>query len=333
MEQYLELVEDILSNGVYKPNRTGVDTVAVFDRHYRIDLQKGFPLLTTKEMSDYRWDSLIHELLWFLKGEEHIRNLQEKTQIWDAWADEDGNLETAYGRFWRRYPLPKMESQLNGENWVSEKHRWVNEDGKTFDQIQYAIDMLNENPNSRRIVINAWHPANASTSKLPPCHYTFAFNVQDGKLNTHLTQRSGDVALGVPFNIASYSVLAHAIANQTNYNVGEFGHTIIDAHAYAGEGKRGQWYEENIEWLNDRVAQAEEPEDYLEIRNAIEEKAPGESVDGMDHIPRLLTQLSREPLGRSTIDVANKPLSELMFEDIQLSNYDSHEKIDFGVAE
>jgi len=133
MQEYLDLVDSVLTEGAYKPNRTGVDTVSAFSRHYEVDLQEGFPLLTTKQMDGYRWNSLIHEFLWYLSGEEHIRSLREETGIWDAWADDEGRLDTAYGRFWRRFPYP--EEGLDGETWPDEDHRWVNEDERTFDQI------------------------------------------------------------------------------------------------------------------------------------------------------------------------------------------------------
>jgi len=182
------------------------------------------------------FNSMLHELLWYLSGEEHIKNLREKTKIWDSWADREGRLETAYGRFWRRFPVP--EKGLDGENWGA---RWVKkeENGqKTFDQIQYVVDTLKEIkknptiPRLRRMVVVAWHPANAAESRLPPCHYTFCFNVIGDKLNCHLTQRSGDIALGIPFNLACYSLLTMILAKETGYTPGEFAHTIIDAHIY-----------------------------------------------------------------------------------------------------
>ena len=191
MRQYLDLVKLVMDNGTRKPSRTGVDTISYFGAFYKVDLNEGFPLLTTKKM---HWNSLLHEVLWYLSGENHIRNLRKHTKIWDAWADEDGNLETAYGYYWRHFP--SAQKNKNGA--------W---EVKEVDQIQYIIDEINRNPNSRRLVVNAWEPGNATTSKLPPCHYTFVFNVNDGKLNCHLTQRSGDIALGIPFNLAAYSLL------------------------------------------------------------------------------------------------------------------------------
>ncbi|MDY6780926.1 MAG: thymidylate synthase, partial [Halobacteria archaeon] len=150
MEEYLSLVSDTLENASYKPNRTGVDTVSSFSQSYKIDLQQGFPLLTTKKLSGYRWNSLIHELLWYFSGEEHIRNLTEKTSIWDPWADDEGRLQSAYGRFWRRYPVPDESSRLDGEAWPSPGDEWVEVEGKredgdevlTFDQIGYVVDTL-----------------------------------------------------------------------------------------------------------------------------------------------------------------------------------------------
>jgi thymidylate synthase len=334
MQEYLNLVDGVLSSGTHKPNRTGVDTIAAFSRHYEVDLQEGFPLLTTKDLSGFRWNSLVHEFLWYLSGEEHIRNLSEETSIWDAWADDAGRLDTAYGRFWRRYPIPDGEDRLPGESWPEDAHRWVNEDG-TFDQIAYALDQLRENPRSRRIVVSAWHPANAAVSTLPPCHYTFVFNVQGGRLNVHLTQRSGDVALGVPFNIAAYSLLAHAVAGRTDIEVGSFGHTVVDAHVYCGKGARGEWYAEHLDALQSRLADVDRKAGYREVREWLESTAPPEA-DGEerhDHVPGLLEQLSREPTERPRIEVADKPLDELTDEDIRLREYEAAPGIEFAVAE
>ncbi len=365
MKQYHQLVENILSQGNYKPNRTASDTISKFSESYTIDLQEGFPLLTTKDMSGYRWKSLIYELLWYFSGEHHIRDFREHSKIWDAWADDDWNLPTAYGRFWRRYPLPQRKDQLEGEWWpnrddwhgdaeswydlprekIEQVDRWINEeeDGrKTFDQVQYAIDTLNgdhpyRGPESRRIVITAWHPANAAISKLPPCHFTWVMNVQDGKLNTHLTQRSGDTALGIPFNIASYSLITHIIAEQTSLEVGKFSHTIVDAHLYCGKNARGEWYGDNMETLKEKIREASSSEDFLDVKNWIEQNAPEGETDKRgnpyDHVPGLMKQLSRESRERPSIEVADKSIDELEFEDIKVKDYNPHDGIKFGVAE
>lgn len=217
MREYLDLVEHVLTNGVRKHNRTGVDTISCFAEHYTIDLSKGFPLVTTKKVN---FKSLLHEVLWYLSGDDHIRNLRVHTKIWDAWADADGNLETAYGRFWRRFPSAQS-NPVTGQYEVKE-----------IDQIAEVIRILKTHPESRRMVVTAWEPGNALFSKLPPCHYTFAFNVFGAKLNCHLTQRSGDIALGIPFNIAAYAMLTQAIAQDACMEPGFFSHTIIDAHVY-----------------------------------------------------------------------------------------------------
>ncbi|MEF8773947.1 MAG: thymidylate synthase [Halobacteriales archaeon] len=332
MQQYLDLVDDVLQSGVHKPNRTGVDTISAFSRQYEVDLLEGYPLLTTKDLSGFRWNSLIHEFLWYLSGEQHIRDLREETSIWDAWADEDGHLDTAYGRFWRRYPVPDENDRLPGETWPEDGHRWLNDEG-TFDQLQYAIDQLRENPNSRRIVVSAWHPANSSVSTLPACHYTFVFNVQGDRLNTQLTQRSGDVALGIPFNVAAYALLTQVIAGLTDLQPGRFAHTVVDAHVYAGEGDRGAWYGDNLDSLQGKLDAVETREDYLAVRDWVEETAPPEDEAGYDHVPGLLLQASREPRERPRIEVAEKPLDELAFEDVQLHDYDPAPGIDFEVAE
>ncbi|MCU0607772.1 MAG: thymidylate synthase [Candidatus Edwardsbacteria bacterium] len=234
MQIYLDLVRHVLDHGTLRGNRTGTACRSAFGCFYKVDLAAGFPLLTTKKV---RFDSMLHELFWYLSGQEHIRDLRTKTKIWDAWADADGKLETAYGRFWRRFPVP--ESGLDGEKWGD---RWTATDPatgrKTFDQIAYVIDILREikanpvTPNLRRMVVSAWHPANAAESRLPPCHYTFCFSAIGGRLNCHLTQRSGDIALGVPFNLACYSLLTLMLAKETGYAPGEFAHTIVDAHVY-----------------------------------------------------------------------------------------------------
>ncbi|SFR57942.1 thymidylate synthase [Halogeometricum limi] len=332
MRQYLDLVTDVLSDGQHKPNRTGVDTISAFSRHYEVDLQEGFPLLTTKDLSGFRWNSLIHEFVWYLSGEEHVRTLGEETGIWDAWADDEGNLDTAYGRFWRRFPVP--DEGLPGEAWPDESNRWLNDEG-TFDQIQYVLDTLRENPNSRRIVVNAWHPANAAVSTLPPCHYSFVFNVQGDRLNLHLTQRSGDIALGIPFNIAAYALLATAVAQRTGFEVGTFAHTVVDAHVYCGEGDRGAWYADNLSELQARLADVESKADYLDVRDWVVETAPAEpeGKEDYDHVPGLLAQCAREPGEKPTIEVADVPLDELTYDDVQLHDYDPDEGIRFAVAE
>jgi len=278
MKQYLDLVKTVIDDGVRKKTRTGVDTISYFGAFYKVDLTEGFPLLTTKKMY---WKSLLHEVLWYLSGENHIRNLRQHTKIWDAWADENGVLETAYGNYWRHFPSAKQDK--NG-NWVV----------KEVDQIQYVIDEIKRNPNSRRLVITAWEPGNATTSKLPPCHYTFVFNVNDGKLNCHLTQRSGDVALGIPFNLAAYSLLTQVIAQQVGLKLGQFAHTIVDAHIYIGE--------------------------------------KGTENEKYDHLEGLKEQLKREPLSLPQLKIANKPIDELKFEDFELLNYQFHDKILFEVA-
>ncbi|NKE37060.1 thymidylate synthase [Natronococcus sp. JC468] len=338
MRQYLELVDSVLSTGTHKPNRTGVDTISSFSEHYEVDLREGFPLLTTKKMDGYRWNSMLHEVAWYLSGQEHIRELREETKIWDAWADDEGRLDTAYGRFWRRYPVPDEDGRLEGESWPDEHYRWVTEESdgrRTFDQLQYVVDTLSDSPNSRRLVVNAWHPANAAVSTLPPCHYSFVFNVQGDRLNCHLTQRSGDVALGVPFNVAAYALLTKVIAEQTGFEPGTFAHTVVDAHVYCGRGERGEWYADNLEALQSRLADVDAREDYLAVREWLEREAPAEA-DGderLDHVPGLLEQCAREPLERPTLEIGDASIDDLSVDDLELRNYDSHEGLRFAVAE
>jgi thymidylate synthase len=342
--QYRKLVKTTLEDATYKENRTGVATLSNFSYQYQVDLQEGFPLLTTKDLSGFRWNSLIHELIWYLSGEEHIRNLREETGIWDAWADERGQLETSYGRFWRRYPLPSHRAE--GEAWVDSESKYVDHDEETFDQIQYAIDQLQDNPSTRRIVINAWHPANAAPSTLPPCHFAFVLNVQGDRLNCHLTQRSGDIALGIPFNIACYSILTHLFANQVDgLQPGSFSHSIVDAHIYCGAGERGEWYKENLQELK---AEMDKHLDYSprrpysnhnkfkKVRSNLMDAVPPEPEDreGQDHVPGLLKQLTRESREMPSIEIDDEAtVDSLSFDDIELSGYNPHPGISFAVAE
>ncbi len=294
MKEYHDLVKLVMEHGTHKKSRTGVDTISYFGAFYRVDLQKGFPLLTTKKME---WKSLLYEMLWYLSGDEHIKNLKQHTKIWDAWADDQGRLQTAYGRFWRRFPVPESNAVLDGEVYVNENHPFVKREKNgslTFDQIGWVINEIKTNPNSRRLVISAWHPANATVSKLPPCHYTFTFNVNNGRLNCHLTQRSGDIALGIPFNLAAYSLLTQIIAQETNLELGFFAHTIIDAHIYYAE--------------------------------------KGSAMEKFDHLEGLKLQLTREPLSLPKLKIAQKPIDELKFEDFELVDYKHHDKIKFEVA-
>ena len=219
MQSYLNLVSHVLKNGIRKTNRTGTDTIMVFGYHYKINLQNGFPLLTTKKIF---YKSVIHELLWYLSGDTHIRNLREHTKIWDAWTSEEKNWEVGkmYGYQWVNWDKYDENSKNS-----SIQHSHIN-------QIQNAIDLIKENPNSRRIVVSAWNPSVLDQIALPSCHAFFIFNITNGKLNCHLTQRSGDIALGIPFNLACYATLTQMIAQETNLELGEFSHYINDAHIY-----------------------------------------------------------------------------------------------------
>ncbi len=229
MKAYLDLVNRILETGVRKTNRTGVDTISSFAEFYRVDLADGYPLLTTKKVP---FRSVILELLWYLRGEDHIRWLRDENDchIWDAWAGDDGHVGPIYPVMWRRYPyFEEEEVSMEGDAGIVTKSAF---NFKEFDQIANAIRMLKDDPGSRRIVVSAWHPGLIKHMVLPPCHVMFVFNVSKDRLNCHLTQRSGDIALGIPFNLACYSALTMAIAKLTGLEPGQFAHTIVDAHIY-----------------------------------------------------------------------------------------------------
>ncbi len=293
---YLDLVRRVLDTGVRKANRTGTDTLSVFGEHYAVDLAQGYPLLTTKKVA---FRAMLHETLWYLSGADHIRDLRQQTTIWDAWATPAGDLETAYGRFWRRFPVPAAGAALGGEAWADASHPNVRAeaDGSlSFDQIGYVLDTLRRDPASRRLVVSAWHPANAAVSRLPPCHYSFCFNVTpagDGgpdRLNCHLTQRSADLALGVPFNLACYALLTHVVAGLAGLRPGRFAHSLVDAHVY------------------------------------------------VDHVDGLREQIERTPAPAPTLHIATgtdgqpKPLDALTADDFEVVGYDPQSAIRFPVA-
>jgi thymidylate synthase len=210
MKQYHDLLQHILDNGTKKDDRTGTGTVSVFGYQMRFDLNEGFPCLTTKKL---HLRSIIHELLWFLKGDTNIQYLKENNvSIWDEWADEDGNLGPVYGSQWRSWPAA---------------------DGRHIDQITQVLDQLKNNPDSRRIIVSAWNVGEIDKMALPPCHAFFQFYVADGKLSCQLYQRSADTFLGVPFNIASYALLTMMMAQVCGLKPGDFVHTLGDAHLYS----------------------------------------------------------------------------------------------------
>ena len=258
MKAYLELVEKILSEGERKEDRTGTGTLSVFGVQTKYDLRKGFPLLTTKKVL---FSAVVRELLWFLKGSTNINDdLTEHTPIWDAWADEDGNLGPIYG------------------------HQWRNWGGKGIDQIERAKELIKNNPDSRRIIVSAWNVGDLEDMALPPCHAFFQFYVCAGRLDCQLYQRSADIALGVPFNIASYALLLMMMAQECGLEPGVFTHTMGDAHIY------------------------------------------------LNHVEGLKKQLERSPLALPQVRIADKPLDDLTFEDIELVGYEHHPFIRFKVA-
>ena len=292
MQQYLDLVRAVLTRGTRKPNRTGVDTLSTFNENYEIDLRRGFPLLTTKEIS---WKNIVVENLWFLSGEMDIGLLKKHgCKFWDPWADENGKVPSAYGNLWRHFPVHDDEGRA--------AHN---------DQLRWVVAELQRNPMSRRLVVTAWAPGNAQTSRLPPCHLLFMFNVQIDEegaplLCLHLTQRSADVALGVPYNIAGYALLLELFARFTGLRAALFGHTLVDAHVYTSK--------------------------------------PDGSMPEYDHVPGLRLQLERQPrvLPKLRIDPSIRSLEDLrplleadtetVMKHFVLSGYDPHPPIAFKVA-
>jgi thymidylate synthase len=217
MRQYHALMDHVLAHGVKKHDRTGTGTYSVFGHQMRFDLADGFPLLTTKKL---HMKSIVHELLWFLRGDTNIKYLNDHgVRIWDEWADENGELGPVYGQQWRSWPAA---------------------DGKTIDQIGNVVEAIRRNPDSRRLIVSAWNPAEVDKMALPPCHCLFQFYVAEGRLSCQLYQRSADIFLGVPFNIASYALLTMMIAQVTDLKPGEFIHTLGDAHLYLNHVEQAQ---------------------------------------------------------------------------------------------
>ncbi|GJL81440.1 MAG: thymidylate synthase [marine bacterium B5-7] len=292
MKQYLDTVSEVLSKGTRKENRTGVDTLSTFNINYEVNMDDGFPLLTTKEIS---WKNIVVENLWFLSGNTDIGLLKKHgCNFWNPWADDQGLVPSAYGNFWRKFPVHSDTGTVAFN-----------------DQVAWVLSQLRSNPMSRRMVISAWAPGNAQQSKLPPCHAFWVVNVQNDdsgqpRVCLHLTQRSCDVALGVPYNIAGYAFLLHLLAHMSGMRPGIFAHTLIDAHIYTA-------------------------------------KADG-SMAEYNHVPGLEEQLTRTPraLPRLTIDSAITDLNDLtdllnadtstLLDTFRLADYDPYPPITFKVA-
>jgi thymidylate synthase len=314
MKQYLNAVREVLTEGTRKENRTGVDTLSTFNINYKIDLQRGFPLLTTKKIS---WKNIVIEMLWFLSGQTHIGVLKKHgCKFWDKWADkETGEVPSAYGSFWRKFPVHGELMQDDGPD-----TRALFEEFN--DQLKGVVDTLKRDPMSRRMVVSAWAPGNAQTSKLPPCHCMFIVNVQNAetpgfgephegryfeqRLCLHLTQRSCDIALGVPYNIASYALLMHLLSRFSHIPVGIFGHTLVDAHAYTCKPDGSMAEFDHVPGLREQLTREPRPLPRLTIDS---------SVTSLDDVPRLL-ELSTEELMKLFV----------------LDGYDPHPAIIFRVA-
>ncbi|MBM3230298.1 thymidylate synthase [Candidatus Pacearchaeota archaeon] len=319
MRQYQDFLKKILTDkySVHKPSRSGVDMISRFGYQMEFDLQEGFPLVTTKKL---HYKSMIHELIWFLKGSTNIQYLNENNiHIWDLWANKEGELGAIYGYQWR-----------NWEKFTLTKEGYKKE---YIDQIKKVIKDIKTDPFSKRHIINAWNVADLEKMALPPCHVLYQFDVtKEGIIDCEVYQRAGDAALGVPFNIASASLLTHLIAKETNLTPGRLIHSFGSAHIYCGKGERGQFYADNLDELKEKVKAAKKPENYLKIKDWIEANAPAEHFNEAkerktvyDHVPKLLEQLARDPLPLPKLEInSTASVDYLTYEDIKIVGYQHH---------
>jgi len=309
-EAYLHTVREVLEQGTRKENRTHVDTISAFDLSYKIDIGRGgFPLLTTKKID---WKNIVVEMLWFLSGQTHIGVLKKHgCKFWDAWADkETGEVPSAYGSFWRAFPV-HTERTMRVVSADPDSNPMpgatVSGNSASFnDQLAWVVDTLKRDPMSRRMVVSAWAPGNAQTSKLPPCHCQWVVNVQNSErminggtssepelykaveqlLCLHLTQRSADLALGVPYNIASYALLMHLLSRFSGIPAGTFGHSLVDAHIYTSKPDDSMAEFDHVPGLKEQLQRSPRPSPRLHIDS---------SITSLDDVPRLL-ELSTEEL-------------------------------------
>jgi thymidylate synthase len=287
VQQYHQLVRQVLEQGERREDRTGTGTLSIFGAQTRYDLRQGFPLLTTKKVL---WAGVVRELLWFLRGSTNIQDdLTQHSPIWDAWADEDGELGPIYGHQWRHWGAPFKQrkgdpSPLARETATPDGAPDIEGSALGIDQIEQAIALIKRDPSSRRIIVSAWNVADIPHMALPPCHAFFQFYVQRGRLDVQLYQRSADIGLGVPFNIASYALLLMLVAQECGLTPGVLVHTLGDAHIY------------------------------------------------LNHVEGLKLQLTREPFPLPRLEIANKPLAEVGFEDIKLVGYQHHPFIKLEVS-
>lgn len=365
VKQYLEHSKEILCSNIseFKHNkRTGMGTISIFGYQNRYNLEEGFPLLTTKKI---QFKSVVHELIWFIRGESNIKYLVDNNvHIWD---------DNAFQYRLKKLGLDK-KIQMYSDEWFKQKGEYINKmkEDKNFanengdlgpvygtqwrhwkafdensgkiieiDQLKNLIEEIKKNPSARRLIVSAWNPIEIPNMALPPCHTMFHINANEGKMDLQLYQRSCDMFLGVPFNIASYAMLTQIIAQQAGLEPRRFVHTFGDVHFYCGAGERAKWYKENFEELKNRVKESgklnnapDYKTNYLKILDWINKNAPEEEVgkEGQDHVTAILEQMSREPKSLPKLKIANKKFDELTIDDFVLENYNFHPVIKRSMA-
>ncbi len=355
VEQYLTHAKFILTDkySVHKPNRTGIDSISRFGYQNEYDLAAGFPLLTSKRIP---WKSVAQELLWFLRGETNIKSLVDNgVHIWDGnafqhYLKRQGLHQQLpmYSADWLKAKeeyVQKINEDADfaqqhgslGEVYGAQWRHWKTSTGKEIDQLADVIDLLQRSPSSRRLIVTSWNPEEIPEMALPPCHTFYQLNVAEGRLDLHLYQRSCDMFLGVPFNIASYALLTQILARQAALTPGRLVHSFGDAHFYCGAGKRGEFYAGFLDSLRKQILPinySSSREEYHSIAQWIEQQAPSEPVgkEGQDHVTAILEQLSREPRPLPQIKIGNKRFDALTIDDFIVEGYDPHPSIKRAMA-
>ncbi len=328
MNVYFDIILKTLGSGTYTRKPNGIDTISLFGYFFKHNLNDGFPLLTTRKIS---FKTVFSELMWMLSGDRTINELKKNTSIWNPWAKENGVLESSYGRFWRSFPSPIM-SISDGEKWVNERTKYVQKADNILliDQIRYVLDNLKSNPNSRKHIVIVWHPGNATLANVPPCPITFVFNVKGNFINLLVTLRSSDLSIGLPHDLAVYSLLLILVAKEVGLNPGEVAFSIVDAHIYCGQfTNNSSFYIKHLGYIQNLLKKESLKNSDLDFILHNKERFD----DIFDHIPSLLKQLNRIPKELPNLFIKKfDSIFSINFDDINIINYKPDSPINFKIV-